>query len=218
MALPGRPGLNVVLANLVGAMSNDRRPLSNAMLERASELGPVVAAVEADDCTPATVLDPDLWAWSHDDHPLLDGTLWAWRRSSVQLMSEKWLDGCQASPANARRSIHRVRFSVGAPRAAWSLSASLAHVPYATPASSAARREMFANLHASQSDLFLGDMNTRRQGMRQEFPRRQLRGGQVMWMASRHDQLQVGTARLVDAIPGTRSDDHPLVRVHVSPR
>lgn len=211
--------LNVVTFNAASAMPTDRQHLARQILKSASQGGALLLGVECDDLTDDDldeILDPALWWRVHSSAPTLDGTLIAGRHDRTRLIASRYFVGAPASPVNAPRAIQRARIDVDQ---RWGLTAAALHLPRRGTKNEGleARSTMVTNTRGLGADLLAGDLNLRRDAVRQQFPNRTVRSAEVMHVLGAQ-RLVLGDARPFDLIPRAEGDDHPGLKVTIHPR
>jgi hypothetical protein len=211
---PAMRGLAVVTFNAVGAMPTNRKGLGNRILKAAAEKGALLLGVECDDLEPAAVLDPEVWWWRHKQAEHLDGNFIAGLRKRTRASDVEVIPGAPASPVNAPRAFLKAKIRVDD---TWGLTVSPYHSPRWREGGLEAATAMLLKAQSLDIDLLAGDINIRNDAVRRRFPNRTVRSREVMHMMARQ-RLELGNAQAFDLLEGTVSDDHPGLRVVVSPR
>jgi hypothetical protein len=210
-------GLPVVTFNAVGAMPTNRRPLARRILNAVKARGDLLIGCECDDLEPDDLHEilGDGWWWRHRQRDERDGGLLAGRRSRTRVSNVRSVFGAPASPVNAQRDVLRGDVLVDED---WSLDGVTAmHVPRWREGGRPAALAMVNNTRNLGGDLLGGDFNIRNTTVRGHYPGRIVRSAEVMHIVGAA-HLKLGPARPFDLLHGTNSDDHPALRVVVSPR
>jgi hypothetical protein len=210
--------LPTVVFNAAGAMPSDRGPLAKRCLASAAKQGVLLLGVECDDLDRddvRDVLDPDLWWIRHRQHDDRDGAFMAGLRSRTRVSDVQAVFGAAASPVNAPRWF--LKGNVHVDDDAWSFTASPIHVPRWKAGGAQAAAEMVSRSRTIGCDLLAGDFNIRREEMLARYPRRTVRGVEVMHAVANPNRLALGAALPFNLLPGTDADDHPGLRILVRP-
>jgi hypothetical protein len=208
-------GLPVVTFNAVGAMPTERTHLGNRCLAAAAKKGALLIGVECDDLEPAAVLDPDVWWWKHRQADVKDGGFLAGLKQRTSVSDVRALHGAPASPVNAERYFLRGVIKVDDD---WSFTAASYHSPRWKAGGFEAATTMLIRSQTIDADLLAGDLNIRNAAVRKRYPHRVVRSAEVMHMVARERRLKLGNAHPFNLLDDTEADDHPGLRVVVSPR